>query len=131
DQLDAFLRNDPASQNYRGQVPPRNAGRSPWNNQLDFRYAVDIPTGRKTQVQLTMDVLNLLNLMNKNWGWQYFPLFPSSSGNGLLGYGGIDAATGKEILNLTTITAPSFQGTFQRDDLRSRWQAQWGARIRF
>ena len=41
------------------------------------------------------------------------------------------AATGKETLNLSTITSPNFQGTFNRDDLRSRWQAQFGARIRF
>ena len=79
---------------------------------------------------LLMSLLsNLLNLLNKDWGWQYFPLFPSV--NGLLGYGGIDAATNKERLNLATITSPTFQGTFQRDDLRSRWQAQWGLRVRF
>jgi hypothetical protein len=78
-----------------------------------------------------MDVFNLLNLINSDWGWQYFPSFPSSAANGLITYGGIDAATGKERLNIATITAPSFQGTFTRDDLRSRWQAQWGLRVRF
>jgi hypothetical protein len=49
-----------------------------------------------------MDVINLLNLLNNEWGWQYFPLFPSSSANGLIGYGGIDPVTGKERLNLST-----------------------------
>jgi hypothetical protein len=49
----------------------------------------------------------------------------------LIAYGGLDPATGKERLNLATITAPTFQGQFQRDDLRSRWQAQWGLRVRF
>jgi hypothetical protein len=131
EQLDAFLSNDPASKDNRGQIPARNSGRSPWNNSLDFRYAVNLPTGTKTRVELTMDVFNLLNLFNKDWGWQYFPLFPSSSGNGLIAYGGLDPATGKERLNLATITAPTFQGQFQRDDLRSRWQAQWGLRVRF
>ena len=130
-QLDAFLSSDPASQNYRGQIPPRNAGRAPWNNQLDLRYAVNVRTRSRATVELTMDVFNLLNLLNKEWGWQYFPLFPSSSGNGLIGYGGLDPATGKERLNLSAITSPTFQGTFQRDDLRSRWQAQWGLRVRF
>jgi hypothetical protein len=131
EQLDAFLSNDPASKDNRGQIPARNSGRGPWNNSVDFRYAVNLPTGGKTRVELTMDVFNLLNLFNKDWGWQYFPLFPSSSGNGLIGYGGLDPATGKERLNLATITAPTFQGQFQRDDLRSRWQAQWGLRVRF
>jgi hypothetical protein len=131
EQLDAFLSSDPASKDHRGEVPERNTGRAPWFNQLDFRYAVNVPTGSKARVELTMDVFNLLNLLNKDWGWQYFPLFPSSSANGLLGYGGVDLATGKEILNLSTIASRTFQGTFQRDDLRSRWQAQWGLRVRF
>jgi hypothetical protein len=131
DQLDAFLRNDPASADNRGGIPARNSGRAPWSNNLDFRYGVNVPTGGKTKVEVTMDIINLLNLLNKEWGWQYFPLFPSSSANGLIGYGGIDAATGKERLNLSAIASPTFQGTFQRDDLRSRWQAQWGVRVRF
>jgi hypothetical protein len=48
----------------------------------------------------------------------------------IAGYGGIDAATGKEIYNLTTLSSPTFS-KFIRDDLRSRWQAQWGLRVRF
>ena len=72
--------------------------------------------------------LNLLNLFNKNWGWSVYPNLNSPI---TIGYGGINAATGKETLNLSTITSPNFQGTFTRDDLRSRWQAQFGARIRF
>ena len=38
---------------------------------------------------------------------------------------------GKMRYNLTNITASTFSGTFTRDDLRSRWQAQLGARFRF
>jgi hypothetical protein len=130
EQLDAFLSNDPASKDHRGQIPPRNSGRAPWFNQLDSRYAVTIPTPSRARVEATMDVFNLLNLFNSDWGWQFFPLFPSSSANGLIGYS-LDAATGKPRLNLATITSPTFAGAFQRDDLRSRWQAQWGLRVSF
>jgi hypothetical protein len=127
EQLDAFLSNDPAASKYRGQIMPRNAARAPWSNQLDFRYAVDVPTGSKAKVELTADIVNLLNLFNKDWGWQYFPPFPS--GGTLIGFG--TPANGKLTYNLSTITSPNFQGTFDRSDLRSRWQAQFGARIRF
>jgi hypothetical protein len=72
-----------------------------------------------------------MNVFNNEWGWHYFPKFPSTSGNGLIGYGGIDPATGKERLNLSTIASPTFQGTFDRDDKLSRAQAQFGARVRF
>ncbi len=142
DQLNAFINNDPASKDYRGKIEPRNAGRAPWYNQLDLRWAVGLPATGKARVDFTMDVFNFLNLLNSDWGWQFYPLFPNSSANGLLGYStatggsaiglaGVDPATNKERINLATITSPNFLGTFARDDTRSRWQAQWGLRVRF
>ena len=127
-QLDAYLSSDSAAKNNRGKVPLRNTGTAPWSNDLDFRYAVNINTGGKTKVELTMDVFNLLNLVNKNWGWVFYPNFYDAT---TLGAGGIDPATGLTRMNLATITSPTFLGTLTRDDLRSRWQAQWGARFRF
>ena len=141
-QLNAFIDGDSASKNYRGQIAPRNGGRAPWYNQLDLRWAVGLPAVGRARVDFTMDVFNFLNLLNSDWGWQYYPLFPSSSANGLLGYStatggsaigvaGVDPATNKMRINLATITGPNFLGTFARDDTRSRWQAQWGLRVRF
>jgi len=129
DQLNAFIQNDPAASQYIGQRMPRNAGRSPWANQLDFRYALNIPTGRKTRAEVTFDMFNFLNLLNKNWGWQYTAGFPGFAS--LIRYNGIDAATGKMKYDISTITSSTFAGTFYRDDLRSRWQAQLGIRFRF
>jgi hypothetical protein len=127
EQLDAFLSSDPATRDHRGEIVPRNAARAPWSNQLDFRYALNVPTGSRAKVELTADVINLLNLLNKDWGWQYWPPFPS--GRTLIGYGGV--SNGKYTYNLNTLTSQSFTGVFDRSDLRSRWQAQFGARIRF
>ena len=42
----------------------------------------------------------------------------------------IDAATGKPIYNLASITSPTYR-KFTIDNLRSRWQGQFGARVRF
>jgi hypothetical protein len=67
-------------------------------------------------------------MLNDNWGWHYFPNFNSPQ---TLNFAGIDPATGKQIINISNITSPNFLGTFTRDDLRSRWQAQWEARFRF
>jgi hypothetical protein len=127
EQLDAFLSSDPSTKNNRGKIAERNSARAPWSNQLDFRYAVNVPTGSKAKVELTADITNLLNLFNKNWGWQYFPPFPS--GGALIGYGGV--TNGKYTYNLNTIASQNFTGAFDRSDLRSRWQAQFGARVRF
>jgi hypothetical protein len=127
-QLDAYLSKDPASKNNRGKVPDRNTGTSPWHNGLDFRYAVRVPIRESHRVELTIDMFNLLNRFNKNWGWTWFPNFYSPQ---TLTYGGIDATTGKEIINASTISNPNFLGTSTRDELRSRWQAQWGVRYSF
>ena len=52
---------------YRGRVAPRNALDAPWIHTLDFHYDVTLPIS-VVQVQLTFDVLNLINLINHNAG---------------------------------------------------------------
>lgn len=126
-QLAAYLAQDPSAQGHLGTVPNRNTGTSPWTNELDIRYQIEVPV-RRTKVELSASILNFLNLLDNSWGWHYFPNFYSPE---TLGYGGIDPATGKEIINIANITSPNFTGTFTRDDLRSRWQAQFEARFRF
>jgi hypothetical protein len=126
DQLNAFLMQT-AAVDYRNQIFKRYGGRAKWNNQLDLRYAIKIPITEKTRAEATIDVFNFLNLINRNWGWQYFGSFPSTN---LIGYGGLDSA-GKMKYNLSTINSPTYQGVFTRDDLRSRAQAQFGVRFVF
>ena len=52
---------------YIGKVHERNACRSPWINTFDFRLNVGLPV-RRAKVELTWDVLNLLNLFNRENG---------------------------------------------------------------
>jgi len=135
DQLNAFLSNDDAVKDYRGQIAPRNTGRAPWTNSLNFRYAVNIPTRGKTKVEATFDIFNLLNLIDSTKGWVWYPNF-----GGPTIIGATVGADGKYTYNLNTITGTNFlaqgatwgvPGTFTRDDLRSRYQLQWGLRFRF
>jgi Carboxypeptidase regulatory-like domain/TonB-dependent Receptor Plug Domain len=127
-QLDSYLSSDACTSQYRGMIAPRNCARAPWQNQMDIQYALNIPTGHKTKAEITVTIFNFLNLVNKNWGWQYWGSFPMDE---LFTYGGVDAATGKIKYTMSTITSSTFLGTFNRDDLRSRWQMQIGARFRF
>jgi hypothetical protein len=126
-----WLQRFPGATDYSGKIMPRNALRAPWANQLDLRYAVTIPTPGKTKVELTADVLNFLNLLNQNWGWAWWGPFPSSGQ--AIGYS-IDQATGKlkySLTNTTSSNANQYGNVLTRDDLRSRWQVQFGARFRF
>ena len=54
---------------YRGQIAPRNAFNSPWTTIVDLRLAQEIPTFFKgTRGVLTLDIENLTNLINSDWG---------------------------------------------------------------
>lgn len=125
-QLEDFIANDNGLSEHRGEIVPRNASRLPWTNTLDFRVAANVPWGRR-KLELTMDVLNVLNLIDSEKG---VVRFLANQNTAPIRYEGIDAASGKPIYNIATLTAPTFT-KFITDDLRSRWQAQLGVRVRF
>jgi hypothetical protein len=74
--FDNYINNNTYLSSRRGDFTERNGGRTPWNTQLDFRFSQDfnIKQGGKTKhtITLTYDIINLTNLLNKNWGVQYF-----------------------------------------------------------
>jgi outer membrane receptor for ferrienterochelin and colicin len=123
-QFDAYMQSMGAGK-YKGQVVPRNALRSPWTNNVDLSAAVKVPVKSK-QIEFKVDLLNALNFVNQKWGQIDYALF-----NDLVPFGvSIDAPTGKYIYNIATINLPTYI-KWNRDDLRSRWQAAFSARVRF
>ncbi|PRD47811.1 TonB-dependent receptor [Sphingobacterium haloxyli] len=70
----------------RGDFTERNTGRTPWNVQADLRLAHDLPVTRSGQfLTLSADIVNLTNLLYREWGVQYFSpnTFNSTSSVGL------------------------------------------------
>src|SRR5690606_2087745 len=58
---------------YAGKYLPRNAFLMPWLNRFDVRVLQDLYTNignKKNTLQLSLDVINFGNLLNKNWGIQ-------------------------------------------------------------
>ena len=109
-------------------IIPRNACRAPWTNTLDGRFGVQLPYKRfKTEV--TLDVLNLINLFNSDKG-----LILYSSNNETLQPSPVPStptlASPLTGYNIGTLVSPTF-ARFNRDDLRSRWHIELGARVRF
>jgi hypothetical protein len=111
-----------------GQIIPRNACRSPWTNTLDAKFKVELPY-KRYKTELTLDVLNLINLFDRSSGIIQYPFF-----NDILQPVTIPttptATSPVTGYNITTLVSPTFN-RFSRDDLRSRWQIQLGARVRF
>ncbi|RYD93072.1 MAG: TonB-dependent receptor, partial [Sphingobacteriales bacterium] len=71
----------------RGMFTERNKGRTPWNVQTDLHIAHELFVNEKGSQSLsfTLDVMNVANMINKNWGIQYFSpnTFNSTSSVGL------------------------------------------------
>jgi hypothetical protein len=54
---------------YAGSVVPRNSFFAPWTNNFDLRFSQQLPGFFKgNKVHLILDVLNVGNLINKDWG---------------------------------------------------------------
>jgi len=111
---------------YRGRTEPVFALDAPWIHSLDFHYDIALPIS-VVQVQLAFDVLNFLNLLNSNWGLLRYVNFQTYTA---LNYSGVDAATGKPIY---TVNAGALKdgAQYTTNDLRSRYQLKWSARVSF
>ena len=126
EQLDAFIADDAALRDHRGGIVPRNSGRAPWTDQIDLKLLFKIPTAGRVNLELTADVLNVMNMIDSSKGVVDIATFNDLNPIRFA----VDTATGKYVYDLATINGPTYR-KFDRDDLRSRWLAQFGVRIRY
>jgi len=124
-----FIASEDCLADFTGQIHERNACRGPWLNTFDFRVNVGLPF-RRVKAEITWDLLNVINFMGSDQGLYEFANF-----NQLTVIRPTFASDGTPIYNLSALfSGGSLQTAEQlmiRDDLRSRWQMQLGARIRF
>jgi hypothetical protein len=73
-----------------GRIAPRNGARSRYYGRLDLRLAKTLPTLRGQRAELTVDVFNFVNLLDRDWGGQW--VVPAANQN-LLSITGFDPAT--------------------------------------
>jgi hypothetical protein len=123
---DAYIAGDDGLSGEVGNIVPRNNSRAPWRNFSDFRAAIEVPIA-STDVEFSLDIRNLFNLLNEDWGLIEFAFFDEISP---VQFAGIDEATGLPIYDLQ-FAAQNPDRKFSTDDLRSRWQMRFGARVSF
>lgn len=130
--FDAFIDGNSYLKSRRGQFTERNAARTPWNVQADFRFSQDIiVTGngaKKQSLTFTYDIVNLTNLLNKNWGVQYFS---PNTYNSMASIGLKSAATGTATTNPQYTFDQANTSTYAKDFFASRYQMQFGLRYSF
>ena len=71
--FDAFVNNVPELKEARGGYVERNSGIFPWANRFDLKFLQDFSIGgkdgkKKHTLQLGLDIFNLANLINSDWG---------------------------------------------------------------
>ncbi len=138
--LDAYLSNDPYLKNKRGQYAEKNMARTPFTNIVDLKLVQDFylenMNGKKHRLQVSFDIFNFTNLLNKDWGQRWS--VPNGSGTSLqlLNYEGNITGPGGE--TIPTFSFPSgvksMEDRLTKDDsglVSSRWQMQFGLRYSF
>jgi len=67
----AFIEQDKYLRSRKGQYAERNGAKMPWRNGIDVKLLQDFFVnvgGKRNTIQLSLDILNLANLINKDWG---------------------------------------------------------------
>lgn len=124
-ELNAFIESEPSLRKYRGQIVPRNSARTPWRNLLDLNVVQEIQTLRNQRLEITATLLNVLNLLNSDWGKVRYASFETVP---LLDFQGYDAQ-GRAIVRFRPIS--DRDDLLVTDNLASRWQLQLGVRYVF
>ena len=122
--FEAFIQQDDYLSERRGDYVERYGALAPWRGRWDIKilqdYKFNVGNNKTNTIQLSLDILNVGNLINSDWGLvqqptSVQPLGVSVDGNGV-----------------PTYTFTGVEKTFSYDtSLNSRWQAQFGVRYIF
>lgn len=72
--FNAFIEQDDYLSSRRGEYAERNGARTPFTHQFDLKVVQDLFTNigdNRNALQLSLDIFNVGNLINKDWGRQY------------------------------------------------------------
>lgn len=130
--LESYIAQDNYLSKNRGKYAERNGGRLPFTNIIDVKFVQDFNVklnNKKYQFQLTYDIFNFTNMLNRNWGRTYFM---SNDQFAIIKYQGATGSTTPSysfspISNntpwgISSSTSPSYS---------ARWVSQLGLRFKF
>lgn len=132
--LDAFIENDPYLSKNRGKVAGRNAAKMPWEHNVDLRLAQELNfkiKGKVNTIEVTFDIFNFTNFLNKKWGLKYREFGPGYSE--ILIHNGYVSGTNTPKYDFKQELT---EGWYVSDDVSSilessRWLGQLGLRYSF
>ncbi|MEZ4918607.1 MAG: TonB-dependent receptor [Saprospiraceae bacterium] len=121
----SYIAQDDYLSGNRGAYAEKYASLSPWFSRFDMRILQDFILPNNNTVQLSIDVLNVGNLLNSSWGVRQFATYTGLVQPVAVS---VDGATGTPTYTFDTAQTSTFFDDFS---LSSRWQLQVGLRYSF
>lgn len=120
----AFINGDKYAKFHKGQYADRNSNVGKWENRVDLHFAENIfyLKNRGSKIQLTLDILNFANLLNKKWGTYYGSLY------------NLQVLKVSNVVNANGVATPTFgynNPSIYANNISSRWHMQVGCKITF
>jgi hypothetical protein len=151
--LNNLIENDKYLKTKRGQYAERNALRTPWNHELDMKLMHEFKlskTNKQHSLQVSLDVFNVLNLLNNEWGHITFVTNVNNYTVNVLNFVGYSTdSNGNPVASANptipvgkpssgyiptfTFNKPTGLGGhyYTVDPISSRWQGQVGVKYNF
>jgi hypothetical protein len=131
-----YIARDSYLKDRRGKYAEKNEIRTPFQSIVDFRLLQDIfveTGGKRNTIQLSLDIFNFGNMLNRDWGRRYF--VPNGDGTSvqLLTYEGtdVDGTTPTFSFDPSIKDKKDLLGKDDSGLISSRWQMQLGIRYIF
>lgn len=123
--LDAFIKNNEYLDESRGKIFERNSATNPWSEYIDLKVTQDIPDFMGMGAfQISLDILNVANLLNKDWGKVELTTFDYAA----VRLQGRITHNGKANTPVYSFTKPNNNSPYSISDIASRWAMQFGVR---
>ncbi len=139
--LENFINNDSYLKNRKGQYAERNAMRTPWVHGLDMKLMHEFALNKnkpKQTLQISLDIINVLNLINNDWGHINFVTNLNNYTANFLKFvtdqnGKAPGAPGTGYIPTFNFVKPSGINNqyYSLDPINSRWQGQFGIKFNF
>ena len=121
--LDSVIGSESCLQRQRGRLLERNSCRDPWQNETTMRLSNLIHLAGRRAVDISVDLFNLLNFVDRDWG--------------LVRETTSDVGNAVRLLRLVGYDTPNSRGVYefipvsrrQIDVDASRWRLQFGATL--
>ena len=126
----AFVQQDPYLRSHKGQYAEAYSAYTPWVHQIDLRVAQDVGVrwGKQMhKLQFSVDLLNLANLLNSNWGTGYYL---DCNGGQILHCTNADQLS-KDVAPVYTFSGKTDHTFASSKDFGRCWMLQFGVRYLF